>query len=285
MRPSASQRLVFVASCSAYRRDRNGHLLCRCRSWAASPTRSSRPPSICRRPTRPVRAIRTRRCRRWWWWRGFRSKELTDLMEESLTSRTSTWRRRRARRAGGCDLADRRRRAACRPSTSTAPPRARAPRTPPATETPSALARRRNRLSTYGISLSASCEIDFWGKNRAALRSAEELAVASRFDREVVALTTVATVAKTYFLVLAAKDRLDIARNNIEAADRVYKLIKQRFDVGTASGARRRPAGSPAGHPARLRAAAGAEPAAEHRNTGAADRPAAGSGCASASPA
>jgi NodT family efflux transporter outer membrane factor (OMF) lipoprotein len=89
--------------------------------------------------------------------------------------------------------------------------------------------------SNYGISLSASYEIDFWGKNRAALRSAEELAVASRFDREVVALTTVVTVANTYFLVLAAKDRLDIARNNIEAADRVYKLIKQRFDVGTAS--------------------------------------------------
>ena len=77
-------------------------------------------------------------------------------------------------------------------------------------------------LTTYGISLSASYEIDFWGKNRAALRSAEELAVASRFDREVVALTTVVTVANTYFTVLSSKDR-------------VYKLILQRFDVGTAS--------------------------------------------------
>jgi outer membrane protein TolC len=38
--------------------------------------------------------------------------------------------------------------------------------------------------------LSASYEIDFWGKNRAALRAAEETAVASRYDREVVGLTT-----------------------------------------------------------------------------------------------
>ncbi len=89
--------------------------------------------------------------------------------------------------------------------------------------------------STYSTSLSASYEIDFWGKNRAALRAAEELAVASRFDREVVALTTVVSVANSYFLVLAAQDRLRIARDNLAAATRVYNLIKQRFDVGTAS--------------------------------------------------
>src|SRR6476469_10096511 len=42
--------------------------------------------------------------------------------------------------------------------------------------------------------LNASYEIDFWGKNRSALRAAEELAVATRYDREVVALTTVVSV-------------------------------------------------------------------------------------------
>ena len=168
------------------------------------------------------------------WWRGFRSKELTDLIEESLTSNfdvavavarivqaDATSRvagaallplvdfNGQAQRAGSSDTVGNR-------NTSNAGLGGGA-------------------LTTYGISLSASYEIDFWGKNRAALRSAEELAVASRFDREVVALTTVVTVANTYFTVLSSKDRLDIARNNIEAADRVYKLILQRFDVGTAS--------------------------------------------------
>jgi NodT family efflux transporter outer membrane factor (OMF) lipoprotein len=83
--------------------------------------------------------------------------------------------------------------------------------------------------------MSASYEIDFWGKNRATLRAAEEVAVASRFDREVVALTTVVSVANTYFQVLAAYDRLRVANDNLAAATRVFNLIKQRFDAGTAS--------------------------------------------------
>jgi NodT family efflux transporter outer membrane factor (OMF) lipoprotein len=83
--------------------------------------------------------------------------------------------------------------------------------------------------------LNASYEIDFWGKNRAALRSAEELAAASRFDREVVGLTTMAAVANAYFQVLSAQDRLKAARDDIVSATRVLDLIKQRAAAGTAS--------------------------------------------------
>src|SRR5215831_2068525 len=83
--------------------------------------------------------------------------------------------------------------------------------------------------------LSASYEIDFWGKNRAALRAAEESAVASRYNREVVGLTTVVSVANAYFQVLAAQDRLRIARENVASADRILNLIKQQFSAGTAS--------------------------------------------------
>ena len=83
--------------------------------------------------------------------------------------------------------------------------------------------------------LNASYEIDFWGKNRAALRNAEELAVATRFDREVVGLTTMVAVANSYFQVLAAQDRLKAAREDIVSATRVLDLIKQRAAAGTAS--------------------------------------------------
>src|SRR5919197_1232091 len=65
--------------------------------------------------------------------------------------------------------------------------------------------------------------------------SAKQLAVASRYDREVVALTTVVSVANAYFQVLASQDRLRIARDNVAAAERILNLIKQRFGVGTAS--------------------------------------------------
>lgn len=89
--------------------------------------------------------------------------------------------------------------------------------------------------NTLNTTLSASYEIDFWGKNRAALRALEQSAVASRFDREVVALSTIATAANSYFQILAAQDRLRAARNNLAAAERVLGLIRQRLNAGTAS--------------------------------------------------
>ena len=84
--------------------------------------------------------------------------------------------------------------------------------------------------------LNASYEIDLWGKNRAALRAAEFTAIASRFDREVIVLSTVASVINTYFQVLAAQDRLRIAHDNVRAATRILDVYQQRIAVGTATG-------------------------------------------------
>src|SRR5256885_848635 len=85
----------------------------------------------------------------------------------------------------------------------------------------------------YTASLSASYELDFWGKNRDATQSSEETAIANRFDRDVVALTTLTSVANAYFQVLAAQDRLRTAERNIASATRILDAIKQRFKAGT----------------------------------------------------
>jgi multidrug efflux system outer membrane protein len=90
-------------------------------------------------------------------------------------------------------------------------------------------------FSQYSLGLTASYMIDFWGKNRATLHAAEETATASRYNREVVTLTTIVTVANTYFQVLAAQDELRVARRNLAAAERILTLIKQQFTGGTAS--------------------------------------------------
>ena len=90
----------------------------------------------------------------------------------------------------------------------------------------------RNLFSLIG---SASYEIDFWGKNRATLRAAEETAAASRFERETVRLSALAAVANAYFQVLAAQDRLRYARDNLKSANSVLDVIKQRVQAGTAS--------------------------------------------------
>jgi multidrug efflux system outer membrane protein len=83
--------------------------------------------------------------------------------------------------------------------------------------------------------LNASYEIDFWGKNRSLVRAAEETAVATRYDREVVGLATVVAAANAYFQVLATQDRLRVARENLTSATRVLNLIQQRLQAGTAS--------------------------------------------------
>jgi NodT family efflux transporter outer membrane factor (OMF) lipoprotein len=85
----------------------------------------------------------------------------------------------------------------------------------------------------YTASLSASYELDFWGKNRDAAQAAEETSIANRFDRDVVALTTLTTVANAYFQVLASQDRIRTAERNIASATRILEAITQRFKAGT----------------------------------------------------
>src|ERR1700722_4823736 len=90
-------------------------------------------------------------------------------------------------------------------------------------------------VNSFNFGLTASYMLDFWGKNRATLYAAEENATVSRYNREVVTLTTIVTVANTYFQVLAAQDELRVARRNLTAAERILALIKTQFAGGTAS--------------------------------------------------
>jgi NodT family efflux transporter outer membrane factor (OMF) lipoprotein len=91
------------------------------------------------------------------------------------------------------------------------------------------------RYNLYQLGLNASYEIDFWGKNEDASKSARLLANASRFDRNVVEIATIASVLNSYFQVLNAQDRLRIAHENVRLADEVFKAIKMRMEVGTAT--------------------------------------------------
>jgi outer membrane protein, multidrug efflux system len=91
------------------------------------------------------------------------------------------------------------------------------------------------RQNLHQLGLNASYEIDFWGKNEDASKAARLLANASRFDRNVVEIATIASVLNAYFQVLNAQDRLRIARENVRIADEVFKAIKMRLEVGTAT--------------------------------------------------
>ena len=83
--------------------------------------------------------------------------------------------------------------------------------------------------------LSASYEVDFWGKNRATANAARAAAGASRAERDTIALTTLGGVADEYFQVLALRERVAIARSNRDAARKVLEVVQARFDAGAAN--------------------------------------------------
>jgi NodT family efflux transporter outer membrane factor (OMF) lipoprotein len=162
------------------------------------------------------------------WWRGFRSRELTGLMEEAQTVNldiaAATARFKQA------DAQARITGAALLPSLNGTGQETYS-RT--SGSSASGLTNGGREVVNYSASLSASYELDFWGKNRDAAQAAEETAVANRFDRDVVALTTLTTVANAYFQVLAAQDRIRTAQRNIASAERILAAIKDRLAAGT----------------------------------------------------
>ncbi len=84
-----------------------------------------------------------------------------------------------------------------------------------------------------GLGLTASYELDLFGKNRYAARAADETARGARFDRDTVALATMASVANTYFALASSQDRLRIAEENVRIATRVLEALQSRLSVGT----------------------------------------------------
>jgi NodT family efflux transporter outer membrane factor (OMF) lipoprotein len=167
------------------------------------------------------------------WWRSFRSRELTEIIEEARTANLDI-----AAAVARIVQADANARIAGAPllpivDLNGSATRLRTSQSTSAGGTTGSLGGSERDL--LSASLTASYEIDFWGKNRSAMRAAEQTAVASRYDREVVGLTTVVAAANAYFQVLATQDRLRVARNNLASATRVLNLIQQRLQAGTAS--------------------------------------------------
>jgi outer membrane protein, multidrug efflux system len=162
------------------------------------------------------------------WWRGFRSPELTGLMEEAQTVNLDI--AAAVARFLQADAQARVAGAALLPTLSGGGQEAYS-RTSGSSSSGLSIGGR--EVVNYTASLSAAYQFDFWGKNRDALQAAEETAIANRFDRDVVALTTLTSVATAYFQVLASQDRIRTSSSNIASATRILEAIKQRLKAGT----------------------------------------------------
>jgi multidrug efflux system outer membrane protein len=84
----------------------------------------------------------------------------------------------------------------------------------------------------YSLGLTASYELDLWGKNRSAMEAALATAQASIYDAEVVAATLISDVATGYFQYIGACDRVSVAEENVENMRRVLKTVQRRIAIG-----------------------------------------------------
>lgn len=88
--------------------------------------------------------------------------------------------------------------------------------------------------NSYSATLNASYEVDFWGRNRALVDSAQANLRASEYDRDTLILSVDASVASTWFQLLENTQRLALARQSLEIAERVLGLVDARYRYGAA---------------------------------------------------
>ena len=154
------------------------------------------------------------------WWKSFSSPELTSLTEASAT--------------GNLDLAV----AEARVLQAQAQAGLATSSLFPTVDLNGSAKRQGSRAITYNTfvaSLSASYELDFWGLAQDNMRAARNSARAAIYSREVVALTTSANVANTYFAVLSLRERISISKRNIEAAKRILAITQAKVTNGVSS--------------------------------------------------
>ncbi len=160
------------------------------------------------------------------WWHGFASAQLDQLIDDA--------------QRGNDDLAA----AVARVREADAQVRIAGAHLLPTVDLEAAATRQRTQVSGVGPEMStvlnpgltASYELDFWGKNRALRQAALATAQGSRFDQQTVALTVISSVATTYFQALELRERIDVATESLASFQAILEDLKLEQSVGTATG-------------------------------------------------
>ncbi len=87
----------------------------------------------------------------------------------------------------------------------------------------------------YSANMSASWELDIWGRVRRLSEAARATLFATEDARRGVWLTLVSDIAQAYFELLALDVQLQIARDSTQAYQFTYDLFLDRFNLGVAS--------------------------------------------------
>jgi NodT family efflux transporter outer membrane factor (OMF) lipoprotein len=85
------------------------------------------------------------------------------------------------------------------------------------------------------IGAQASWELDFWGRIRRNIESADASLLSSLADYDNTLVTLTADVANVYITIRTAEERIRIARENVETQQESLKIAEARLEWGTAT--------------------------------------------------
>jgi NodT family efflux transporter outer membrane factor (OMF) lipoprotein len=83
------------------------------------------------------------------------------------------------------------------------------------------------------IGAQASWELDFWGRIRRGIESADANLLSTLADYDTTLVTLTADVANAYIAYRTAEERIRIARENVEIQEQTLKIVEARFKYGT----------------------------------------------------
>lgn len=165
------------------------------------------------------------------WWTIFGSEELNTLVEEALANnhdlKAAAARIRQADATAGSTAA------ALLPTITASGKRSVDSPQGGQGADPNPPTNRTHRLSSAYIS--ASWEVDLWGKIRASEASALASAFANVHDREAVGLSLISDVVLSYIQYLEGVDRETVARSNIANMKAMYQAVSERVRLGESS--------------------------------------------------
>lgn len=88
-------------------------------------------------------------------------------------------------------------------------------------------------FSQSNLGVTASWELDFWGKYRRGIESADASLLASLADYDNALVSLTADVAGNYILIRTLEKRLEIARENVKTQQESLTIAEARFRGGT----------------------------------------------------
>ncbi|MDB5368346.1 MAG: transporter [Rhodospirillales bacterium] len=162
------------------------------------------------------------------WWQGFGSPQLDTFIGEAKTGNLDI--AAAAARIREADAQVRVAGAALLPSVGFTGGATRSRSAPNAS---SAAGSGGSTRTLFNADLSASYEVDFWGANHASVDAARQNAAASRYNAETIALTTIASVATTYFQILELRDQIDTTSRNLNSAREILAALEAQDAAGT----------------------------------------------------